>query len=56
MKRYNIYYGYSKINPKPLNEEDINNVLSHKYIYKVINNQNVKIKTSDIKIIKCTVI
>lgn len=56
MKRFNIYYGYNKINSMPLKEEDINNVMNQKYIYKNIDNQNIKIKTSDIKIVKCTVI
>jgi len=56
MKKFNIYYGYNKINSKPLKEEEVNNIMDQKYIYKVIGNHNMKIKTSDIKIIKCTII
>jgi len=56
MKKFNIYYGYNKINSKPLKEEDINKVMNQKYIYKMINDKNVKIKTSDVKIIKCTIL
>jgi len=56
MKNFNIYYGYNKINSRPLNEDDVNNIMNQKYIYKTIDNQNIKIKTSDVKIIKCTII
>lgn len=56
MKRFNIYYGYNKINSKPLKEEDITNIMSQKYIFKTIDDQNMKIKTSDVKIIKCTIL
>lgn len=56
MKKFNIYYGYNKINSKPLKEDDVNNIMNQKYIYKTIDNQNMKIKTSDVKIIKCTII
>lgn len=56
MKKFNIYYGYNKINSKPLKEEEVENIMSKKYIFKVIDEKNVPIKTSDIKIIKCTVI
>ena len=56
MKKYNIYYGYNKINKNPLNEEDIDVIMQNKYIYKNINSKNLKIKTSDIKIIKCTIL
>jgi len=56
MQKFNIYYGYNKINKKPLKEEDINNIMSNKFIYKNINSQNIKINTSKLKIIKCTVL
>lgn len=56
MKKYNIYYGYNKINKSPLKEEDVNMIMNNKYIYKNINSKNIKINTSDIKIIKCTIL
>jgi len=56
MKKFNIYYGYNKINKKPLKEEDVTNVLNQKYIYKVIDNKNIRINISDVKIIKCTIL
>jgi hypothetical protein len=56
MKKFNIYYGYNKINKKPLKEEDVRNIMSNKYIYKMIDDNNVRISTSDIKIIKCTIL
>lgn len=56
MTRFNIYYGYNKINLKPLDKEDIDNIKRRKYIYKVIDGKNQQIKTSNIKVIKCTVL
>lgn len=56
MKKFNIYYGYNKVNTKPLEEEEIDKVMNQKYIYKMIDGKNIKIKTSDVKIIKCTII
>ena len=56
MKKFNIYYGYNKINSKPLKEEEVENIMNNKHIYKVIDGNNICINTSDIKIIKCTVI
>ena len=56
MKKYNIYYGYNKINKNPLKEEDIDMIMQNKYVYKNINSENVKIKTSNLKIIKCTIL
>jgi len=57
MKKYNIYYGYQKLNHSPLTEDEKNLVLENKFIYK--SNKNglkEKIYTKDIKIIKCTVL
>jgi len=56
MQKYNIYYGYNKINNKPLTNDDINIILSKNYIYKNIDGKNIKINTSSIKILKCTVL
>jgi hypothetical protein len=56
MKKFNIYYGYNKINTKPLKDEEVENIMNKKYIYKIINNQSVRIKTSDVRIIKCTIL
>lgn len=56
MKKYNIYYGYNKINKNPLKEEEVDIIMKNKYIYKNIDSKNIKINTSDIKIIKCTIL
>ena len=56
MARYNLYYGYNKINNKPLSEEEALVIKNKQFIYKRINEVNIKIPVSKIKFTKCTIL
>lgn len=56
MARFNLYYGYTKINHKPLTEEEAMVIKNKQFIYKRIDDQNIKIPVSKIKFTKCTVL
>lgn len=56
MVRYNLYYGYKKINGKPLTEEEALVIKDKTFVYKRIDEQNIKIPVSKLKFIKCTVL
>ena len=56
MARYNLYYGYNKINKRPLTVEEALIVKNKTFVYKKIGDQNMKIPVSKLKFIKCTVL
>ncbi len=57
MKRFNIYYGYQKINKSPISENEKEKITQEKYIYKDQGQGfKEKILTKNLKFIKCTVI
>ena len=56
MARYNLYYNYNKINNKPLTEEEAMVIKNRQFIYKRIDDINIKIPVSKIKFTKCTVL
>ena len=56
MARYNLYYGYKKINNKPLTEEEAKVIKAKQFIYKRIDEQNIKIPVSKLKFTKCIVL
>lgn len=57
MKAYNIYYKNSKLNSKPLNTDNIKDILSKGFIIKKVDeNKSEKINVSNLNIIKCTII
>lgn len=54
---YNIYYKYNKINKRMISEEEINKLLSQKFIYKKLESGKIeKIPIEDLSIKKCTII
>lgn len=57
MKAYNIYYKNNKLNSKPLDTDNIKDILSKGFIIKKVDeNKSEKINVSNLKIIKCTII
>lgn len=58
MHRYNLYWKNSKLNNKPLSLEDINNISSREYIYKInnISKEKEKIPVNQIRLVKCTIL
>lgn len=57
MKKFNIYYGYQKLNHSPLSEKEKDLIFENKFIWKDNGNgKKEKILTKDLKIMKCIVI
>lgn len=53
---YNLYYEAKKLNKKPVNEEQLNNIIKAKRIRCKMNDTYKELKVSDINIVKCTII
>jgi len=53
---YNLYYNYKKINHKPLSEEEVNVIRNRQFIFKIIDEKNIKIPVSKLKFTKCTIL
>lgn len=57
MKKFNIYYGYQKLNHSPLSEKERDLIFENKFIWKDNGNgKKEKILTKDLKIRKCIVL
>lgn len=56
MTGYNITYGFTKINNKPLTEESVKLIMNQPYINKKIGNKFIKILTKDLTVSKCVII
>ena len=56
MTGYNITYGFTKINNKPLTGESVKLIMNQPYINKKIGNKFIKILTKDLTVSKCVII
>jgi hypothetical protein len=58
MKYYNLYHKDSKLNNKPISEDEKNEIIKQHEIYKkcMFNNKLERIKTKDIKFVKTIII
>lgn len=56
MKAYNIYYNNNKLNKRPISEIDVENILKRNFVFKIINNNNIKIPTNKLNFVECIVI
>lgn len=57
MKCYNIYFKGTKINRRPLMQKDVDTIMTHEKISKIVNSTQIKdILVKDCQFIPCTVV